>query len=569
MPAPVHTFAPPAAACPGDRSLAELRALIVADASLPERRRTALASALNTVARALGQPLDAVPAAPVRLRPLLAGITPAMARLSTGSWRNTVSLLGAAISHAGGGILPRCFEQEPSSAWKDLLRGLRARHAERFYLGRLARYATRLGVEPEEVDDAFLARYRADLTERCLAAEPDRLAREAARAWNAAAGRHPEWPRQQLAVPSNTVRYSLPWESYPASLRAEVERWIDWLGRDPFADRDFRPLRPDSLVARRKQLALYLGALAEAGEDPTAMTSLSAVVTCDHASRALRVIYERSGARKTSHLHQMAGLVLVLARHWVKLDSGAVDQLRRLARNLRPDPVGLSPRNEARLAQIHDRGRLQAVLTLPQRIAARVAGAGEPTVVLARLHQTAVAIELFLMTALRIKNVSELEIGRTLLMRKDGADILIPASEMKNRASFAADLPDRSARLLRQHLDRYRPLLGDPKSPWLFPGARPGTRKTTEALRTQVTKAMAQMAGVQWNPHLFRHLLAHLQLEQDAGADGIVTRALAHKRADTARQHYSGFQTRAAIRQHDELVLRRLDAPLALPRGTR
>lgn len=554
----------------GDRSLAELRAIVLADPALPEARRRAMACGLNTVARAVGRPLDAIPAAPARLRPLLAGLTPAMAKVSTGSWRNALSLVGAAVDHVEGGILPRRLDTAPSPAWADLLRGIRRRAQAIFYLGRLARYASRIGIEPEAVDDALIARYRADMTERSLVAEPARVAREAARTWNAMAAMNPAWPQQRLTVPDNLVRYSLPWSSYPATLQAEVERWLDWLGRDPFADRDFRPLRPESLNARRKQLALYLGALVEAGEDPATMTCLAEVVTLGHARRALKVIYDRGGEKPSHHVAQMAGLVLILARHWVKLPRETVEQLQRLANNLRPDPVGLAPRNEERLAQLRDPARLQAVLTLPERIARKGAGAGTPTVALARLMQTAVTIELFMMTGLRIKNLSELEIGRTLVLRADGgADIIIPASEVKNRTPITADLPTASARLLRRYIDTYRPLLGEAKSAWLFPGAKPGTRKTTEGLRAQVSKAMGRLAGVHWHPHLFRHLVAFLQLEEDAGADGVVTRALGHKRADTTRMHYAGFQTRAAIRQHDELVLRRRGALLALPRGSR
>jgi len=75
-------------------------------------RRIAMGSALNTIARALGRPLDAIPTAPARLRPLLAGVTPAMANVSTGSWRNALSLLSAAVDHVEGGILPRLSTAE-------------------------------------------------------------------------------------------------------------------------------------------------------------------------------------------------------------------------------------------------------------------------------------------------------------------------------------------------------------------------------------------------------------------------------------------------------------------------
>ncbi len=255
----------------GDRSLAELRTRILAESDLPEARRRAIACALNTVARGIGMPLDAIPAAPARLRPMLAGVTPAMAKISTASWRNAVSLLGTAIDHVEGGILPRRFNSAPSEAWAALLASVQAGRsggaAGCVLPGPPQPYATQLGVEPEGVDDALLARYHADLTSRSLVAEPGRVARETARAWNQAADSHCDWPAQRLTVPDNTVRYSLPWSAYPATLLEEVERWIDWLGRDPFVSRPFKPLRRESLEARRKQLALFLGALAESGVD--------------------------------------------------------------------------------------------------------------------------------------------------------------------------------------------------------------------------------------------------------------------------------------------------------------
>ena len=67
---------------------------------------------------------------------------------------------------------------------------------------------------------------------------------------------------------------------------------------------------------------------------------------------------------------------------------------------------------------------------------------------------------------------------------------------------------------------------------------------------------MAEFCGVEWHPHLFRHLMARLLLEHDAGADSLVTRALGQKRAESTR-YYTGFQTTAAIRKHDELLLQR------------
>jgi len=264
----------------------------------------------------------------------------------------------------------------------------------------------------------------------------------------------------------------------------------------------------------------------------------------------------------------MADLALMLARHWIKSSEAEVGVMRRLARQLRPDSIGLAERNAARLAQLNDTRRMDAVLTLPIVLSAEARKAGQPTVHLARQFQTAVAVEIFLMTGLRVQNVAGLEIGRSLLLRDDGGvDFQIPREEVKNNMPIAADLPAECSAMIRRYVQLYRPLLGEPNSRWLFTGAKPGTHKTTAGLREQVTTAMSRRCGVRWHPHLFRHLMAHLLLEQDPGADGIVTRALAHKRIETARESYSGYQTKSAIRRHDELLLRRRAAILGNGKG--
>lgn len=537
-------------------TLAELRGVILADDALPEPRRKAMASAIRTVARMLRRPPESLPACPVQLRPLLAPVTPAMGRLTAGTWSNARSLLAAGLARVIPGFLPQRFDVVPSQGWAQCLEQVRPDRDALFLLGRLARWATVREIEPEQIDQAVFGQYERDLVERSLASEPHVTIRKTIAAWNTAAIRF-EWPGGSLERKSKRIRRSLPWTAFPECLRDEVERWADHLGRDPLADRDFRPLRPASIESRLKYVRLYLGALVESGQAPEQMTQLAQVVTIQHARAALRVVYERQGQRPSQHVAGIAGVVLMLARHWLKLPHDECDALRRLARNLRPIQEGLAPRNEQRLEQLQDPRRLDEVLRLPETLAARVRRSGKVTERLAHNFQTAVAIEVFLMTGLRIANVAELSIGQTLILREDGGvAILIPRESVKNRAAFSAELPRPSSQLLREYLKTYRPLLGDASSCWLFPGDQPGTHKTTGALRAQVVKAMEGVAGVAWNPHLFRHLLAQLQLTANPGADGLVTRALGHKRADTTRQHYAGFQTRSAIRLHDELVLK-------------
>ena len=73
-------------------SLAEARARLLADESLSLPRRRDMASALTSLAKAIGRPPETVAAAPATLRPLLAGLTPAMVGCRPGRWRNVLSL---------------------------------------------------------------------------------------------------------------------------------------------------------------------------------------------------------------------------------------------------------------------------------------------------------------------------------------------------------------------------------------------------------------------------------------------------------------------------------------------
>lgn len=259
---------------PHSLSLSDVRDLILTDEAVPEHRRKAMASAIATVARLLRRPAESLPASPILLRPLLAPVTPAMGRLTAGSWSNARSLLAGALARVIPGFLPQRFDLEPSDAWSGCLDRVRPNHNTFFLLGRFARWATRQGVEPSEVSDAIVARYERDLVERSLTGEPHRITRKTVAAWNAMVSR-PDWPGAPLTLQSRRVRHSLDWSAYPPSLLDEVERWLDHLGRDPLADRDFRALRPASIRSRQKYLALYLGALAEAGEDPAGMTPAS------------------------------------------------------------------------------------------------------------------------------------------------------------------------------------------------------------------------------------------------------------------------------------------------------
>ena len=80
-------------------------------------------------------------------------------------------------------------------------------------------------------------------------------------------------------------------------------------------------------------------------------------------------------------------------------------------------------------------------------------------------------------------------------------------------------------------------------------------------LRAQITKLLRDELGVDFHPHLFRHLAAGLYLDENPGAYEEVRRLLGHSRIETTIQFYAGAETKAAVRRYDAMVLRLRQGP--------
>jgi hypothetical protein len=98
--------------------LAELRARVLADETLPEVRRGEMASALKSLAKALGRPAEAIDADPTALRVAMKGLTAAMVGMRPGRWRNVQSLVSACLAHFGLVVVQgRIREHPPRTGW--------------------------------------------------------------------------------------------------------------------------------------------------------------------------------------------------------------------------------------------------------------------------------------------------------------------------------------------------------------------------------------------------------------------------------------------------------------------
>jgi integrase len=567
----------PASRNPADRpTFATLHNRISADETLGSRRRQDVNSAIRTVAKALGRSLDDLPADPADLRARLRDFAPAAAGLSLRRWRNALSLLRYALKHSGLTRVPARSRAPLTCEWEDLFRHLNDRRSLSG-LSRFGRYCSVRAIAPCAVDDSVLDVFLSDLRDGALVRTPGAIHRTTCVLWNKAAASIACWPDRRLVVRDRRQTFALPWCTYPASLKIDVDRYLERLaGKDPLAPGDFRPLRPISVENRAKLLRAFVAALVHRGRDPQSIATLRDVVAVDAITDGLRFFLDRANGQKTSYIHEIAHVLTAVARHWVLTDTEPLtkaDQehlnkldaickrLRRLNRN------SMSAKTRGRLRPLADAANARALLEVPQRLLA-AASAKHKTPRRAALEvQTALAIEFLLMVPLRIGNLANLNIERHLIRARGGMmHLAIPGAEVKNSVDIDPVLPVHFVRMIETYLKKYRPVLTDQPSAWLYPGMG-GKPIGTQSLGKRMREAVKRLTGLDVNPHLYRSIAGTLYLDKNPGAYGVIRLLLGHKSVNTTTQFYCGMETPAAFRHYDEHILERREASPAKRAG--
>ncbi len=163
---------------------------------------------------------------------------------------------------------------------------------------------------------------------------------------------------------------------------------------------------------------------------------------------------------------------------------------------------------------------------------------------------------------LRIKNLSELEIGRTLILQSSAlGHILIDRTEVKNNVDIEMPLPKTTLQMINTYLKRFHNLLAPPGCMMLWPSADSGHKRPT-VLATQISACIREQCGIEMNAHLFRHLAAKLYLEANPGAYGVVRMLLGHKSIETTIKAYCGTEYAAAFKAYDDVIAGRRSSDL-------
>jgi integrase len=524
----------------------------------PVRRRD-LASGLRRVAKALGSPPEVVPADPTWLRPRLERVAPASLGLSAKSWSNALSDVRAALVLFG--CVRRRYNRKAdlSPPWREqwdsvLTSGDRTLRPA---LSRFVYFLNSLDIPPENVSDEHVAAYRDALAADEIRKSPTEVYRNAILAWNLAGKRISGWPQQRLSLPSRTNRIKLPIDTFPASFRADLDRFIASLECPDPLDPDalMAPLRPETIRTYVRELVRFASALIHAGTAIGEIEDLAAVVAPDRAKRGLRWLLDRNGGKPSPAIAEIAALLKVVARRFVRVSHADQRDLDQLARRLaRKKPQGMTAKNRERLRPLQDPQTLRRLLALPEQLFRRAQAMGD-TQVAALQREDAIAIAILLTCPIRRHNLSKIHLERTLHRPGDGRVFLVcTADEVKNTQHIEFELPPETIRMIDHHVAARSPRLCPLATPWLFPRRDGSGPVHNDSLSKRIRTRIRREIGLTINPHLFRHLAAMLWLNAHPGAYEAARRLLGHSRLSSTLNQYTGLETATAARLFAEVI---------------
>ena len=543
-------------------TLADVLARVLASEELPASRRAEIASSVRTVGRMIDRPLERIPADPTLLRQRLKQLSAANGGISKGRFANVKSHLLAALRIAG--ITSSRLLGPMTAEWRALF--ATAPESVRWRLSRLAHYCSAHAIKPDNVDDAVVAAMRDEADAEGLLRDPQNTWRDAIREWNKAVKRVPGWPQRVLAAPApKKAPWTFPFEQFPIMLQNDVAEWeARLLNRNPIrAEGPRRALRPITVTNRRLYLRMIAAALVHKGHPIEAITSLRYLVEPTHFFEAIEYMLGRYGG-PTEALHNVAMAGKAVATHFVKLPESDLAELRRLCQRLDLEVDGIRERNRERLLALDDDDNLAALLHLPATLLDEgMRLDNSDPLEAARLVQMALAIEMLLHTALRIGNLSAIDLDvhvrRTRTREGDVLHLLFTRGEGKNWKPGHPELRGAQVALFDLYVVRFRPRLAQSNNSKLFPG-RFGGHRDAAGFSVQIKKTIKEFTGLDVNAHLFRHIASKLHLRIAPG-DHVTIANVLNDALSTVMTTYALFE-RSRDLQHYQNSIEKLRAEL-------
>jgi integrase len=521
-----------------------------------------LRSAVTRMAKLLGVAPSQIPLELPVLGAKLAAINPVAVGLTTKTLSNIRSDFLAAVSASGFKQLRPPGKAALSPGWARLLAKLPKRR-DGIGLSRLARHASREGIEPDQIDGAALERFITAVRQGSLHRNPNHLHRTIAKIWNEAA-RQPGLGLRQVTIPSfRPAAKRTNWDLLPVEFRQSVDDHLAWcLGSDVFhVDARPRPLAAQTLKLRRIQIHAAVTALVNAGIKPAEIKSLADLVSPSAFRVILRQRYNAVNGRENAFNRALADTLAQIAREWVKVNAGVLAELKKLAGKMPMPQPGLTDKNKGFLRQFDDPAVLQRLHNLPERLWAEVRRQAPHFRTLAKA-QAALALSILCYMPLRLHNLVSLTFDVHLFLRAEAnaiSTLEISAPDVKNKTDMAFDIPHRIAKMLIEYRDRIAPKIIGHRPDRLFVNAD-GSPKSQATVAWLIRTYARRRGGIVLTSHQFRHLSAKVLLDAEPGSFETVRQLLGHKNLKTTVEAYAGIDSRRAARHHQRLIEQALAA---------
>lgn len=540
-----------------DLSFADAIGLIEAS-DLPKAKRTQWVCALNRIADFLGATPEgivgrwqAIAARVKKLHPVRCGVSPKALANYKSSAKAALLYLTEKNGVPGRGT-------PLTESFAPLVALVPTEHRQ-YDLRAMMRYASGTGVPPDQIDDAFLAgylAYRRDVLGRDSSAQ---FHRNIANAWNSCAASFAEWPQQKLHVPGRVDRGIPPWEDFPASLRAEIDAWLDGMRKlRRLADGSRRrPAKASTLRTRLAELQAFARRAVSLGIDAESLTSLARLLDPDLVEKIIDQM--RAGDPPKTSVVDLGWRLCALAETTNCLDEENLERLKEIREVLEDQrPTGMTQKNLRVVRAVMTSDVWRRVVGLPEKFLEQaLRDRATAPVRAARLAQRAVGIGILTFMPVRAGNLTNIEIGTHLVQPNGPAGeylLTIPSTEVKNGVDIECAFDAVLSKLIATYIHDFRHLLmGGANHNLLFPGRGDGARRIA-GFSDRIAHEVEKEIGLRVTAHQFRHAAAATILRADPGNYEFVRRILGHKSTKTTREFYIALEGIEASRKFAGMV---------------
>jgi integrase len=536
---------------PSEATLAEALAFAEVHKTMSTTTLAEVTSAVKILGKVLGMTAGQIPAAPQALTPLIENAFPGRLRIKAKRWFNIKWAIRCLLRGCGLHA-PAKEDKELSPKWSALISALPTKH-DRVYMWGFGAWCSGVRIEPEQVTDATPKAYCQYRQVHTIRTGMRGLQSRIRQNWNRAVRAGvPGWPLRILQAQGDPRVEALPISSFPASFQVELAEYLAKCALpDPF-DPDHAQWRPTTVNKVRVFLIRAASLVAQRRGGTEHVPSLADIVTIDNAEFVLRHIYERSGDVWQEHAVNFATYLLVLARDFVHADEATLGRLQQvrdviLTRVREHRKPGLSERVSHRIRPFDDPRLLRRFFMLPRELYAGArALLNKSPVRAAQMHEQALMLDLLQHDPMRRFTLASINLNTDFI--REGGHIVrlwISGQRTKNGIAIDTPIPAELERRIKAHLTTYRPHLRGSSSCWLFPSPRGGHR-APDCLSTTLGRVVRKALGVQFTPHLMRHLVATVLYRRDPQNGAVVQRKLRHSSIKITERMYGEMSNAGA-----------------------